>query len=88
MKHKAKKGWINTPEGQKWLAQKIKAKDERKSAQRKRAAIREMKDSGEHYDCADCIHGRTHSCDWNLPNGCLEFYLKEKNHGCAVDNQT
>ena len=66
--------WMTTPEGQAWLAEKIRTKDEVKAKERDRQDIAEMKQLGLHVECSKCLHGIGHHCDLNLPDGCTDYF--------------
>jgi hypothetical protein len=70
---KHRQAWWNGLSGNDQTAylEKVQA---RKAEKRRQKSMKLMKD--QHYDCTDCIHGRTNSCTDNLPNGC-EYYSSE-----------
>jgi len=67
------KKWLQTPEGQVWLENKITDKDAAKSARRDQIDIAAMKDAGLKVECVKCLHQTGHHCDLHLPDGCLDF---------------
>ena len=56
------------------------------SKKRREHSIKLMENYVGLYDCGDCIHGLSGSCDTPLPNGC-EFFFDAVNNRSFIDEQ-
>ncbi len=70
-KRKRIRKWLKTPEGQLWLKNAIKHKQQYKAEQRRKKSLAIMAD---YHSCKDCFHRLSKSCKDDMPNGCIEWY--------------
>ena len=51
----------------------VKRQQDTKALKRRKQSLETMKAYPDQYQCRNCIHGLTGSCDDNLPDGCEHF---------------